>query len=259
MYGEKKRGVTIILCGLFVASALIVSLNEGFCNDPPENQPPYNPRTPNGADCGQVGLRYTFTTYGIDPDGDRVSYMFMWDDDTFSYTHMVSSGGYAGKSHIWDSPGEYRVRAKTIDENNAQSDWSPVFMVTISDHNNINENESKINHIPTKTIITGPIFGKVGEEYQYTFVANDPDGDRLSYLIHWGEGDTYDSEMVGPYSPNEVVVIKNMWDTPGKYFITAYAVDLYKAEGDLETFEVNIMRPLPYVLEILFEMISNII
>ncbi|KAA0001587.1 MAG: hypothetical protein FE048_05275, partial [Thermoplasmata archaeon] len=46
----------------------------------------------------------------------------------------------------------------------------------------------RINNPPDAPSIIGPTEGKIRTEYEYTFVATDPDGDDVYYWIQWGEG-----------------------------------------------------------------------
>ena len=45
-----------------------------------------------------------------------------------------------------------------------------------------------INNPPEAPEINGPTNGNVGVEYDFTFHANDPDGDGVYYYIDWGDG-----------------------------------------------------------------------
>jgi len=90
-----------------------------------DNHAPNKPNTPTGPPSGQSGKEYTYTTSTIDPDGEQVWYMFDWDDGSDSgWLGPFDSGAAASASHIWDSTGNYEIRVKARDGDNAQSEWS---------------------------------------------------------------------------------------------------------------------------------------
>ena len=81
------------------------------------------------------------------------------------------------------------------------------FFTTISvSSSNISTNQITIqeeNQPPSSSIITGPTVGKVGKNYEYTFMSIDPDGDDVYFLIYW-EGDfTRPHDNIGPFKSGE--------------------------------------------------------
>jgi len=78
--------------------------------------------------------------------------------------------------------------------------------------------------------ISGPINGKAGTPYDYTFMSIDPDGDNVSYYIRWGDGNLTpwsDFQPSGtPYFDNHI------WIEEGNYIIKAKAKDIYCVESD---------------------------
>ncbi len=96
-----------------------------------DNLPPETP-TITGTQSGKVGEEYIYTVTTTDPDGDRVYYMFDWDDGTekeWIGWHM--SGEEFTKSHTWNSKGTYNVRVKSKDINEAESEWSDPLSVSM--------------------------------------------------------------------------------------------------------------------------------
>jgi len=86
------------------------------------------------------------------------------------------------------------------------------------------------NHPPDPPIIDGPAEGTAGEEYEYTFLSVDPNGDDVSYFVDWG--DDTNSDWIGPYESGEEVTVSHTWSEQGGYTIRAKAKDEHGAKGD---------------------------
>ena len=97
------------------------------------------------------------------------------------------------------------------------------------------------NTAPGTPIITGPSSGKIGTPYEYSFTAEDPDGDAIYYLVQWGEG-CPSIDWLGPYQSGEGVTLEYTWDQKGTYTISAKAKDIYEAESDWGTLEVSMPK-----------------
>lgn len=89
-------------------------------------------------------------------------------------------------------------------------------------------------------IINGPKSGKPSNNYSYTFVSVDPDGNDVFYQINWGDGTVED--WVGPFEPNEIVIRDYLWDEKGNFTIMARAKVIYAVIGDWGAFDVEIPR-----------------
>ena len=150
-------------------------------------------------------------------------YYIEWGDGQVDeWIGPYKSGELAKVNHTWTSPDDYEIRAKAKDTNDAESEWSEVYPVTIVE-----------NEPPNAPIITGETNGKIGVEYEYTFNAEDPDGDNVKYFIDWGDGDP---EETGFNPSGDDVKLKNTWNSKGTYTIRAYAEDefgLVGPEGNL--------------------------
>jgi subtilisin family serine protease len=84
---------------------------------------------------------------------------------------------------------------------------------------------TEFNVAPEKPEIpTGPTSGKPGTEYTFTTSTTDPDGDAISYMWNWGEGNF--SEWL---DSNEASYI---WAQEAKFNISVRAKDIYGAESD---------------------------
>jgi hypothetical protein len=86
----------------------------------------------------------------------------------------------------------------------------------------------EINLPPEKPTMSGPIDVEPDVEYQYSFVAIDPEDDDLKYLIDWG--DTYEG-WLGPYPSGETVYINHSWSDNGSYQVMVKARDESYQEG----------------------------
>ena len=88
------------------------------------NSPPAKPSI-SGPTTGRPGISYTYTATTTDPDGDKIYYMFDWDDGTVSgWLGPYNSGQTVSASHVWNSKGTYSVKVKAIDDPNGDGDIS---------------------------------------------------------------------------------------------------------------------------------------
>jgi len=104
-----------------------------------DNQAPEKPNRPDGLSSGSVGTEYTYSSSTTDVDGDQVYYWFDWDDGTNSgWLGPYSSGEEISSTHTWDQRGNYQVKVKAKDANNAQSEWSDPLSVSMPRNKAIN-------------------------------------------------------------------------------------------------------------------------
>ena len=97
------------------------------------------------------------------------------------------------------------------------------------------------NEPPNKPEIEGPVSGKAGISYDYTFTSADPDGDNVSYYIKWGDGGTTDwttFQASGPPGHSE----SHTWDEQGTYTIEAKAKDTFDVESEWADFLIVIKK-----------------
>ena len=99
------------------------------------------------------------------------------------------------------------------------------------------------NQPPNAPEISGPSSGTVGEEYSYSFVTTDPDGDNVFYWVDWG--DNYNTSWIGPYSSDEEVIVNYTWYGIGEYEIRAKAKDVFDV-SEWSTFLVTMENLEPY-------------
>ena len=73
--------------------------------------------------------------------------------------------------------------------------------------------------------ISGPTEGLPGEEYDYTFITEDPEGDDIWLNIDWDDG-TFD-KWIGPYESGKEVVVSHKWNSDDRYDIKAECKDIW--------------------------------
>ena len=93
---------------------------------------------------------------------------------------------------------------------------------------------------PSSPHIIGPISGKAGEEYEYTFVSNDPDGDDIFYYIDWGDGQY--EEWAGPYHSDEAIKLTHTFSEKSEYLVQAKAKDIHDVESDWGMLHVSMPK-----------------
>jgi hypothetical protein len=184
------------------------------------NQPPATPSKPVGIVSGSVGVSYTYSTSSIDPNGDLVRYGWDWTGDgtVDEWSGYYASGSTVSLSHVWASAGTFNIKVKAEDEQSAQSGYSIILTVAISQ-----------NSVPSKPAISGPSSGKINIAYTYFALGNDPDGDTISYWFDWGDG--MNSGWLGPYSSGQSVSVSHSWTVQGSYPIKVKTKDAEGAES----------------------------
>ena len=196
----------------------VTCFSGGLVNDPPEAP------SIDGPTSGAVGIEYEYSFYTTDPDEDDVYYYIEWGDGQVEeWIGSYNSGEIATVNHTWTSPDDYEIRAKAKDTNDAESDWSDVYPVTIVE-----------NEPPNAPTIEGETSGKPGNSYPYTFTSTDPDGNQVSYYVKWDDGSITDwtaFQDSGPPGYSE----SHTWEE-GTWTIKAKAKDengLFGPEGTL--------------------------
>jgi len=92
---------------------------------------------------------------------------------------------------------------------------------------------------PIPPAIDGPSEGDIGEEYEYTFMSEDPAGEDLYYWIDWDDS-TYE-EWIGPYTTGEVITVAHTWNAKDNFSILAKAKNALDVEGGFSSpYYVNI-------------------
>ena len=173
----------------------------------------------NGPYFGLIDEPVQFTGSAI---GGYKPYSWHWDfGDTYSSDEK-------NPLHTYSSPEEYTVTLTVTDDSGNTSD-DPTY-AWIQDGNSP----------PIAPDIDGPISGKVGTSYTYTFISTDPEGSIIWYYIDWG--DSTSTDWIGPYDSGETITRSHKWSEKGNYNIKAKAKDPYEAEGPWGELTVIIPR-----------------
>ena len=93
---------------------------------------------------------------------------------------------------------------------------------------------------PEQPIITGAINGKAGNEYEYTIVTNDPEGDIVYYFVNWS--DNTSTLNIGPFASGEEVTVSHSWVEQDTYVVKVKSWDYYQAESDWATLEISMPK-----------------
>jgi hypothetical protein len=96
------------------------------------------------------------------------------------------------------------------------------------------------NHPPITPTLNGPTSGKSGVSYNYTITTEDPNGDKITYYIDWG--DETNNIFIGPYDSGEVVTVPHKFPKKGSYTIKAKAIDSKGEESDWATLTVSMTK-----------------
>lgn len=97
-----------------------------------------------------------------------------------------------------------------------------------------------MDYCPSTPTINGPYEGKSQERYEYSFSADDPEGDDIYLYIEWGDGRS--TRWIGPYESGETVIKEHQWAEAGNYSIRVRSKDVYGAVGEWNEFQINLPK-----------------
>jgi len=112
------------------------------------------------------------------------------------------------------------------------------------------------NTPPTNPTITGKTNGQANTELTYTFQSTDAENDPIYLQVDWG--DNTQTDWQGPYSPGEEITLAHTWTQKDTYTIRAQTKDIYDAESDWSTLDIQIpylhshYRPILNILHRIF-------
>lgn len=180
------------------------------------NQPPTVPARPVGPSTGTPGTNYYFETAGsTDPEGGAIEYT--WDRGDGSPSPWSST---LRTIHSWSGTGTYQVKVKARDSVGAESAWSSVATIVISQ-----EAQNRAPLTPTYSAWEETL--NVGEVGTWSAVSSDPDGNNIFYTWKvdgsivrqhgFVPSGTYDSLSHTFTSTGSHTISVRVRDTPGLY------------------------------------------
>lgn len=182
----------------------------------------------NGSLQGGPGEELTYNFSTTDAEADGVYFWIDWNDSTTpEWTGPFAHDEEITLTHTWEEEGTYLIKAKAKDIFDEESELAELVVSIVE------------NQPPTAPTIDGPLGGKPGIEYEYTFISTDLDGDPVMYSIDWGDYNTEWTEFV---DSSEEITLKHIWIEEGEYTIKAKAKDIHDAESNWSEFEVTIPR-----------------
>lgn len=111
------------------------------------------------------------------------------------------------------------------------------------------------NYPPIKPDITGQANARPGSELTYKFKSIDPENDKVSYLIDWGDGT--DEVDIGAFPSGQEISVQHIYSDKGTFTIKAKAVDDNGAWSYESTFVVSTIKSksmnIPFILQSLFQ------
>jgi hypothetical protein len=182
-----------------------------------DSYPPNTPSSITGPTNLIAGEEGIYFVSAVDPDDDKIRYIFDWGDGTVSSSNYLPSGEIAYAVHSWNSKGNFQVKAKSRDVYGKESMWSDSINVNVS--NNPPEKPQKPQ---------GKSKVNVKNSHTYSTVGIDPDGHEIRYLFDWGDGDTSWTDFFGS---GEHAAASHKWSSQDVYELRVKAFDRYGGES----------------------------
>ena len=176
----------------------------------------------------------------VDPEENIVDYV--WDFGDGNTANGITH------AHSYSDEGIYQVTLTVTDEDgNIGIDNTWAFI-------------DKTNSPPETPKLRGRRIGEKETEYEYTFSAEDPDGDDVYYYLNWGDeywsGTWY--PWIGPYSSGEKVTLTKTWDDTGDYTVRVKAKDKYELKSNWGTLPVKIPKNKNLPVMMMFDNLNEI-
>jgi len=201
------------------------------------------PEKPEGQNQIRNRNRYEYSTriMNMHQNHNGLYYQFSWGDGNLSeWIGPYNNNERVRAEHQWTEPGSYQVQARARFQNNISlclaimDDWvytgwsEPLDVVAATSGNNA----------PAAPSISGTQNGKVGDSYDYTFAAVDPDSDDVYIYVEFCEGCT-EAQWYGPLASGEELTISHSWEAKGTFTIRAQSKDSSDALSDWSTLPVT--------------------
>jgi len=157
---------------------------------------------------GKVGIEYTYSSATIDSNSHTIFYLFDWGDGNDSgWLGPYISGEICESSHAWSERGRYPIKVRAKDSIGFVSDWSPIFLVSISD-------DGENDDTPIVQLIH-PVGGELlSGTATVEWYAICPDGIKSTYLFYSpDDGDTWRQIGEDLYNNVDVEHGNYQWNT----------------------------------------------
>jgi len=174
------------------------------------NTPPDRPPKPTGPATGRPKTSYSFRFRANDRDNDRTNLTVDWGDNCAAASNWTEPGREVSLAHAWERAGTYRIRAMAMDNNSATSAWSNDAVIVINSPPDV------------PSAPTGPSFGFTGDAYGFLASSTDPDGDRITLIYEWGDGN---ASVSLPLESGAETRVDHAWNKAGTYHIRVSAAD----------------------------------
>lgn len=185
----------------------------------PIDDVPPAPEQLNGEYMAFVGQEYMYATsiFGTDR---QIYYQFVWGDGSRTmWIGPCEPEVTFGHSHIWEVSGIYyaSVRASYYEYGWFYSESRPLFVLA-----NSPPPVPELQPFEPNAIVT--------EEYEFSAITYDTDGNPVSYLFDWGDGTQ--TGWLGPFDSGEYATSTHSWNEVGDYEIKVKAKDILDLESD---------------------------
>jgi hypothetical protein len=182
----------------------------------------------------EIESRYTGAS------GDPFHFSFL--DFAFNKNISIDAEGVYQDSIIWDGK-QHKDNHGTYFSDIKPENIKVIMGVFNKEDNYCDETTSAlfpVNQPPSIPTIDGPTRVTKGISYQYNFSSTDPDGENLSYLIDWGDGDVTDWSDY--QLPGSIFTSSHIWDTRGPHLIRVKARDIHLWVSDWGQMEINVPK-----------------
>lgn len=197
----------------------------------------------------KIGETGTWTVKASDPENGPLSYSVIWGDEgrytiggspvaptmeriqqTATFTHSYAQAGtYYPKFKVTDNAGQ---------SNSASLSVAVGYAPVINRPPELDETSRALDRLIMKT----------GEQITPTFVARDPDGDKLVISVDWGDGAVSPAACLRLYAPTSAqnqnfgaqeLTAEHVWTTVGTYRVKAVISDCRGGQVS-HSFEVEV-------------------
>jgi len=186
---------------------------------PPVAKFEVNPPSPSSGELASYRAKDSY-----DPDGYIVSYEWDWGNDgIYDENHTIPTA-----VHAFNSTGNHQVTLRVTDNEGL---------------NGTKTNTVIINNYPEKPSIDGPSKGTKGVVYNFTFNANDPDGDDIYYDYRiWENFWNYDEGTIGPFPSGINGTIGYSFTSRGINNLEVRTKDIHGKMSDWSEFYIKISK-----------------